>query len=511
MARQLDIILMVLDTQRVDRLSCYGYPSEITPNIDSLAADATLFQQAISAAQWTVPSHASMFTGLYPTQHTVHQMNSILPAVLQTLAERLAMGGYYTAGFSHNPLVGTVDNGFRRGFNEFTNYRHLGAGLLAYQFSKHQRQGQALARLKGRARFVLAELLGYSQSSPLHHLSPIAWPLWSTARGLTTGSKVDNIRDSLASAASLLIDRRGTDRNQPVFAFINLMGVHVPYEPPGWALRQYISKKFGSASAPTILRQANNWQVDVRNWLGLEDFDEEKKAFLNACYDAEVASQDAEVGRFVDVLRKSGAFNNTLFIIVADHGDHLGDKERINHAFGVYNALTRVPLLIRDPSERLPKGRVVDNFVSTRRIFHTILVSAGTANDEVAKLSLDQQNELEDKTVMTEGHPLDWAISRLERSRPGLALQYGYDRPVRALFTDHQKLIVSGEKLELYAQRTDPHEERNLASEHSEEAAKRVQLLNDAAQRIRPVTEDLQVNEIDQAVIEHLRDLGYIE
>ncbi|MGB3493565.1 MAG: sulfatase-like hydrolase/transferase, partial [Elainellaceae cyanobacterium] len=62
-----DILFLVLDTQRCDRLSCYGYPLETSPNLDALAADATRFESAVSAAQWTVPSHASMFTGLYPS------------------------------------------------------------------------------------------------------------------------------------------------------------------------------------------------------------------------------------------------------------------------------------------------------------------------------------------------------------------------------------------------------------------------------------------------------------
>lgn len=122
MKRQPDIVFLVLDTQRLDRLSCYGYPLETSPHLDAFAADATRFTNAFAAAQWTIPSHSSMFTGLYPTAHTTVQSSSRLPDSIPTLAERLRAGGYHTAAFCNNPLVGVVNNGLRRGFDSFLNY-----------------------------------------------------------------------------------------------------------------------------------------------------------------------------------------------------------------------------------------------------------------------------------------------------------------------------------------------------------------------------------------------------
>ena len=116
-----DIVLLVLDTQRVDRLSCYGCSPETSPYIDALAADATIFRHAASPASWTVPAHASMFTGHYPSLHHTVQSYSVLPKTLPTLAERLRDSGYFTAAFCNNPLVGVVNNGLRRGFLSFLN------------------------------------------------------------------------------------------------------------------------------------------------------------------------------------------------------------------------------------------------------------------------------------------------------------------------------------------------------------------------------------------------------
>ena len=120
-----DIVLLVLDTQRLDRLSCYGCAVETSPYIDEFAADSTLFECAVAPAQWTIPSHASMFTGVYPSTHNTVQSFSVLPNTLPTLAERLRDGGYFTAAFCNNPLVGVVNNGLRRGFLSFLNYSGL--------------------------------------------------------------------------------------------------------------------------------------------------------------------------------------------------------------------------------------------------------------------------------------------------------------------------------------------------------------------------------------------------
>ena len=86
---QPNIVLIVLDTLRADRMSCYGYERETTPFIDAFAEDATLFERAIVPGQWTIPSHASIFTGEYPTTHMTTQIYDTLGENTKTLAELL--------------------------------------------------------------------------------------------------------------------------------------------------------------------------------------------------------------------------------------------------------------------------------------------------------------------------------------------------------------------------------------------------------------------------------------
>ena len=117
-----DIIFIVLDTQRADRIGAYGYKPDLTPNLDRFAEQGVLFEQAVSPAQWTIPSHASLFSGHYPTAHQVTQSSHSLSPDLPHLAEVLSGAGYQTVGFCNNPLVGVLNNGFKRGFQTFYNY-----------------------------------------------------------------------------------------------------------------------------------------------------------------------------------------------------------------------------------------------------------------------------------------------------------------------------------------------------------------------------------------------------
>ena len=113
-----NVLLIVLDTTRRDRLGCYGYEKETTPALDRLAAEGVVYDNAITAGSWTLPAHASLFTGMFPRDHrcTIEYMR--LDPHHTTLSDVLRGAGYRTAGFSSNPWVG-ARSGLQRGFAEF--------------------------------------------------------------------------------------------------------------------------------------------------------------------------------------------------------------------------------------------------------------------------------------------------------------------------------------------------------------------------------------------------------
>jgi arylsulfatase A-like enzyme len=113
-----NILLIVMDTQRADNISCYGYPKETTPNIDRIASEGAIFLNNITPGVWTLPSHASLFTGRYVSGHGADANCEVLPVEFPTMAEILGRLGYQTIGFSNNGWV-SRRTGVARGFQEF--------------------------------------------------------------------------------------------------------------------------------------------------------------------------------------------------------------------------------------------------------------------------------------------------------------------------------------------------------------------------------------------------------
>jgi arylsulfatase A-like enzyme len=460
--RQRDIILLVLDTQRADRLSCYGYERETSPNLDALARESTLFRNAVSAAQWTVPSHASMFTGTYPAVHKTVQSYSVLPPELPTLAERLRDGGYHTVAFCNNPLVGVVNNGLRRGFYSFLNY----SGLLTSRPNQAgvsrnliDRYRQWFKRQLARGLNGVQDAVARSEWLLALSFTPVMAPLWQTALSFK-----GNTGKSLDDAARVLIERRGVGEGQPVFSFINLMGTHMPYHPPPRLVERFAPHVLEDREARRYLRQFNS---DIYGWMAplAGPLDRGHKAILDGMYDAEVAAQDEQVGRFLGRLRESGVLDDALVIVCADHGEHLGEKSLLGHANALYNELAHVPLIVHDPTGRFPAGAERSPVISTRRVFHTVLSAAGLADE--AEEALDLAGEAEE-AVFAQAVPPWNALKLLMQRHPERIREGGYDQTFLAAWSDRYKLLTTvgagggGVAPKLYDVFDDPEESYDL-------------------------------------------------
>ena len=450
MSTRPDIVLLILDTQRADRLSCYGYPLETSPHLDEFATDSTLFRFAVSPSNWTIPSHTSLFTGLYPSSHGTLHASSVVPAALPTLAERLRDSDYFTAAFCNNPLVGVINNGLRRGFLDFFNYSGLltsrpnQAGVYTNLFDRARQRFK-----RGVANSITAMQDIFARSDALLDLSfsPLMVPLWQTALSFK-----GNTARSLNDAARLHVERKGVDKDQPIFSFINLMETHMPYHPPLSLIEKFVPYMLHDKEARRYLRHFNS---DVFGWLAplAHSLDEKSQRTLNDMYCAEVAHLDELVGAFFQKLRASGRLDQTLVIVSADHGEHLGEKQLVGHGLSVYNELVHVPLLIRDPAGSLARGTTVDTFASTRRIFHTIVEAAGLASADERELTLAQSptSDPDGGVVFSEGIPAANTLSLLQRRAPHLIRERDCDLVRRAVYSGKQKLIKTGDNgLELY-------------------------------------------------------------
>jgi arylsulfatase A-like enzyme len=113
-----NVVLVVVDTLRQDRLSCCGHPRRMTPHLDRLAAGGVLYAEATTVAPWTLPSHGSLLTGLLPSAHGSHWEHYSLNPSTPTLAELLRARGYRTFARCANPWL-SPGNGYDRGFEKY--------------------------------------------------------------------------------------------------------------------------------------------------------------------------------------------------------------------------------------------------------------------------------------------------------------------------------------------------------------------------------------------------------
>ena len=293
------MVVVTLDTLRADRLGCYGFRGVETPNVDAVAAEGVVFEQATSTVPLTLPSHSSIFTGLIPPHHGVRDNGGFfLDASKTTLAERLKEGGFTTGAFVGAWVLDSrwgLDQGFDVYSDKFDLSKYKVVNLGSVQKTGDEVMDLALAWLEG------------------------------------------------------VKDRK-------FFAWVHLYDPHTPYEPP---------EPFASRYPKTP-------------------------------YLGEIAYTDHVVGRLVAWLKSSGAWDRTILVLLADHGESLGEHGENTHTFFVYDATQHVPLVVRTPWGDRGRSRAQ---VSTVDLMPTVLDLVGLAPQpgidgrSLARLLLDPAAE----------------------------------------------------------------------------------------------------------------------
>ena len=341
-----NILLVVLDTVRADHLGSYGYYRDTSPRLDALAAEGVRFEQAYAAAPWTLPSHASLFTGLHPTSHgtgwehpRLLDGSTSIPGLARydfpVLAEELALRGYATFGASNKSWI-RAQTGLTQGFAE---YRDLSQAALG-------------------ERFLYARLL-------------------RRYRGPSTDLRVSRDKGGRRIVDETLgwLDRR--DGARPFFAFLNLNEAHDPYYPPEDYWKRFLPEGVTvEDTKPRALDQSTEYRRSI--WEGKARYDAQQIETLKALYDALILYQDSLLGELVDGLDTRGLLADTLVVVTADHGEEfLETGDRIGHQMSLSDRLVHVPLVMRWPSG-MPTGRTVETMASLVDIFPTLLeVAAG--------------------------------------------------------------------------------------------------------------------------------------
>lgn len=325
--RRTNVVLIVVDTLRADRLGLYGNPRPASPAIDAWARRrGVIFEQAVAAAPWTLPSHASMLSGLDALRHGINY-DDPAPASLDLLAEKLRRQGYRTVAFTGGAYLAPY-YGLSQGFERFHHGTDAERKTLAG--AKPAAAGKDLAQNLERA---LAWLDGPEARQPFFlflHTYEVHAPLLSEPRppALAADLQLALAERQLAQAA-LRVDAAGG----------------------GWTLNE--------ADAPARALRAGS--DDAR--------------FASLLYDAGVARADALLGRLLEGLRSSGLERETLVILTSDHGEALGEHCLSGHD-ALYDVNLLVPLIVARP-DGAHAGKKVPTQVRLTDLVPTVLEAAG--------------------------------------------------------------------------------------------------------------------------------------
>ena len=458
-----NIIFVMIDTLRADRIGAYGHPGHLTPTIDALAAEGVLFENCASAAPWTLPSVSSMFCSFYPSVHkatTYHadaSKDSRLSRsvamfdkddVFLTIPKLLKQQGYATAGFSANPFI-RAEHGFGSGFD-----------------------------------------------------------FWADCMSSDGG-------DAISAAALDWLDRRGESK-APFFLYLHYMDVHGPYDAQPEFLDPLVEQVEQDPGRKLWPREFNRLSRSLRK-PPLNDSTpgrfEELKWYENywiARYEAGVAEMDDVLSHLVDYLKAHHLWDSAYVILVSDHGQGLCEHGAWDHGSSQFQTALHVPMVLRWPGV-LPSGRRVSERVRMIDLLPTL----------VDQLGGSLPSELQGETLMPLILNQKGSADRIAfaESRKG-SLESGHEQ--KAIFSGSWKLIrqtkrrgepkVGDTTYRLYNVSHDPSESNDLAPTRPEKVAELRKLLEQQIQRNSVLGRGIIAHEhiLSDDAAQRLKSLGYV-
>ncbi|HUZ76218.1 MAG TPA: sulfatase [Chloroflexota bacterium] len=351
-SRPPNLVLITVDTLRADRLGSYGNSTVHTPALDALAAGGARFLWHFIQEPQTNPSHASMFTGQYPSTSgiRVHMVDKV-PARLDTLAGLLAAGGYQTAGLYSWLSFDAQYSGLNRGFQVYRNTAPPPSSFMANPAIKG-----AMAQYR-----VAEQYLVLPQA--LNQVVPLKSDVESTAKGdatRTTDAAIAQLRTFSASA--------------PFFLWVHYFDPHYPYQPPASFAPLYSPNYNGPINGSmAVVDEVQTGKLqprgaDLQRLIGL--------------YESEITYMDGEIARLLKAIDALNHPSGTAIALTSDHGESFGEHADLDeggdyfHPHSLYNTEQWVPLLLSWPGH-VPPGGSVNAPTQAIDIFPTFLEMAG--------------------------------------------------------------------------------------------------------------------------------------
>ena len=488
--RRPNLLLITIETFRADRMHANGYPRLTTPNLDRLARQGVNFEQAVAQAPFTLPSIATVMTGLTPPLHRVRNHPASLPPEVDTIAERLSASGYKTAAMTRHSWL-RRKSGFDQGFDEYHNNK-FSAGLDARSLS-----------------LAASDWLHANGDQPfflwVHFIDP-HFP-YTPGYPYSTLYAPEHQEDSQVEHLKSLLERDLGDEFLPT-PYADLSGG--PYL--DLVLRYYPDN---AALLDFALRRRPRGEI----FFGQAQYPEESLEEVRDLYDGSLVYTDDNLGRILAVVDELELTDDTLVAVVGDHGEALGEHGLyFTHDFSLYDEMLRVPLVIRMPG-RIPAAAVVEQQVRLLDLAPTFLELLGVDPlrdiEGVSLAPLVEGGTLPFLPAFAESAPYRRLFP--EQTRVYYEGNLGKWRMIR---TERWKLILiphpDGNIYELYDLESDPGETVNLYDQLPGEVGKLMPLLREWLARDpdrnadRTAEEEEALEALDPAARQQLETLGYI-
>lgn len=455
--KQTDVnfLLITIDTLRPDHLGCYGHEGIRTPAIDKVARSGARFENALTSIPITLPSHASIMTGLYPPTHGIRYNGAFsLHDSTLTLAEVLRMEGYTTGAVVGSYALDS-EFGLDQGFHYY-NDAYPSGNILKF---KYPELWPSLTRL------LLSQVL----------LRLLPLDLFA--------SEPQRRADKVTLAALDWLEDHGGEK---FFLWVHYFDPHTPYDPPP-------VRELGQPKTSIPDRTLVTHPPPYRYWWG--ELDRLEEVYLR--YDAEIEYTDHWLGRLLDKVEVQPTGGKTLIVITADHGECLWEHDLPGHGYSIFDSELRVPLIVSLPGT-VPAGSRIDTPVELIDLFPSVL--------EI--LDIEMPGSVQGRSLLTlfggdSGDEREPAYSEtLWPSDP-------VDR-VKGIRTRDWKYIASlgGGSGLLFHLPTDPNERKNLIEEKPDVVRTFDARLVEMSGRLGD--EGGMLPEMDEDVKARLRALGYI-
>jgi len=458
-----NVVIYMIDTLRADHSSLYGYARDTTPFLKKLGAEGMVFDDCIVQATWTKPSTASLMTSLYSFTHGIRDEYDTIPKGAATLAEQLRSAGYVTASIVSNPAAGRIA-GLQRGFDYLSEWR-----AVKQYFKPSEDRGTDSAAVNKIAFRWLEE-----------------------------------------------------HRDEPFFLYAHTTDPHAPYQPPAafeekfanpketaefdrdWAKLRTMSMDRGGYTISRALCVKAGVKPD---WFLRSAVDR---------YDAKILHNDWSLEQLVKQIKQLGGLDNTLIIVVSDHGDEFWEHGWTGHGQSLYQELAHGVLLMWNP-KLIPAPRRVGEPVQLIDVMPTVLDILGLKIPAVVE-GQSLAPFIKGQTFQRRGPVMTSRFAHPYSRHNELAPENRIDSV--ALVETGWKLIyrekgqsVGLTRTELYDRHTDRMDAKNVAAQNPQEVDRMMTGIGkwiDTQQQIRGVLGRGARADIDRQTLDQLRALGYL-